>query len=88
MVLQQGIETRKRENNLWIESNPFFKSNTNEIEILGALFRRPHCPCFEMAGPGGNHGTICMVMGKGENGQKRSGKPSHHFHSYKFLFGR
>jgi hypothetical protein len=25
---------------------------------------------------------------KGENGQKRSGKPSHHFCSYKFLFGR
>jgi hypothetical protein len=25
---------------------------------------------------------------KGENGQKRSEKPSHHFHSYKFLFGQ
>jgi hypothetical protein len=25
---------------------------------------------------------------KGENGRKRSGKASHHFHLYKFLFGQ
>jgi hypothetical protein len=32
--------------------------------------------------------SIHQSINKGENGRKRSGKPSHHFCSYKFLFGQ
>jgi hypothetical protein len=32
--------------------------------------------------------VILEITTKGENGRKQSGKSSHHFHSYKFLFDR
>jgi hypothetical protein len=45
----KGSRRGRRENSPQIGSNSFFKSNMEEIEILGALFRSPGCPCSETA---------------------------------------
>jgi hypothetical protein len=42
MVLEQGIEMGRKENNPWIKSNIFLKSK--EIEILDAQKFRGHVP--------------------------------------------